>query len=343
MASNQLLSEIKEKASILGYEKCGIINISAMKGYREKLAQRIERFPEIKPYTEEFFSFAELEKKFPWAKSVIICVRHYGKYHIPEHLHGMIAKYYLVDSRKDKNSNDYQASLAFEKFLTSKNIRNETRRDFGITSLRWAAQAAGLGIIRKNNFFYTEKGSWVYLEAWVIDQEFESIEEHSIPPCGSSCTLCLDSCPTHSLSEPYMMNRCSCVSCLTTWEGWDLPNDPYRKQIGGWVFGCDECQDACPYNFKKWESTSFFPHLDEISSAISLEKIIEMDYEYLRTVMAPKFWYIPEDKVWRWKTNALNGILNNYQTKFSASIELALQDEHPEVRRMAQFVKQQLS
>ena len=147
MTSNQLVLEIKEAATKLGYDKCGIINISTMKGYREKLAQRIERFPDIQPHSEEFFSFAELEKDYPWAKSVIICVRHYGKYHIPEHLQGIIAKYYLVDSRKDENSKDYQASIAFEDFLTAKNIRNETRRDFGITSLRWAAQAAGLGII----------------------------------------------------------------------------------------------------------------------------------------------------------------------------------------------------
>ena len=343
MTSNQLVLEIKEAATKLGYDKCGIINISTMKGYREKLAQRIERFPDIQPHSEEFFSFAELEKDYPWAKSVIICVRHYGKYHIPEHLQGIIAKYYLVDSRKDENSKDYQASIAFEDFLTAKNIRNETRRDFGITSLRWAAQAAGLGIILKNNFFYTEKGSWIYLEAWIIDQELEWIGQHSIPACSPSCTQCLDSCPTHSLAEPYLMNRNTCVSCLTTWEGFDLPNEPYRQEIGDWVFGCDACQDSCPHNFQKWESNLDFPLLDEISSAISLEKIIEMDYEYLRTVMAPKFWYIPEDKVWRWKTNTLNAMLNRYRDKYSLSIELALQDEHPEVRRMAQFVKEQLS
>ena len=57
-----------------------------------------------------------------------------------------------------------------------------------------------------------------------------------------------------------------------------------------------------------------FPNLEELGAYISLGKIIEMDYGYLENVMQPKFWYIPKEKVWRWRTNALNAMLNDYRS-----------------------------
>lgn len=79
-----------------------------------------------------------------------------GIIQIPKHLNGLIAKYYLVDSRKDENSIDYQASILFENYLNELGLKTATKRDFGITDLRWAALKAGLGIVRKNNFFYSD-------------------------------------------------------------------------------------------------------------------------------------------------------------------------------------------
>ena len=85
-----------------------------------------------------------------------------------------------------------------------------------MTALRWAALKAGLGIIRKNNFFYSDSGSWVYLEAWLIDQELTLKENTNLKNCPPNCNLCIKACRTNSLSEPYMMNRSTCISCLTT-------------------------------------------------------------------------------------------------------------------------------
>lgn len=137
--------EIKNKAIELGYENCGIITIDDMKEYTDKLTQRINKFPEIEEHTKEFYSFANLQKDYPWAKSIIICSRQYGKYKIPKHLEGLIAKYYLVD----KNSKDYQDSISFENYLNELGLKNITNRKFGVTALRWAALKAGIGIVRK--------------------------------------------------------------------------------------------------------------------------------------------------------------------------------------------------
>lgn len=337
-----LSTQIRNKALELGYEDCGIIKIDEMKEYATKLSERIDRFPESKPFIENFFSFADIKQNFPWAKSIIVCSYSYGKYKIPEHLKGLIAKYYLVDSRKDKNSDGYKSSIAFENYLHEISIKTQTQRSFGITALRWAALKAGLGTVRKNNFFYSNSGSWVNLEAWIIDKELELKSDVKIKKCPTNCNLCVKACPTNSLAEPYMTNRSTCVSCLTTWEGWDMPNEKYKKEIGSWIFGCDICQDACPFNKKKWTEDEDFPGLEELSEHISLEKIIEMDYDFLRDIISPKFWYISKDDVWRWKTNALNAMLNNYDPKYDKYIDIALNDENEKVREMAAYVKENI-
>lgn len=333
-------SEIKNKAIELGYENCGIIPIHAMKEYADKLTERINKFPEVKPNTEEFYSFANLEENYPWAKSIIVCTRRYGKYKIPKHLEGLIAKYYLVDSRIDENCKEHQESILFEKYLNELGLKNKTDRKFGVTALRWAALKAGLGIVRKNNFFYTESGSWVHIEAWIIDKELLlTVDNSNIKKCPSNCNICITSCPTKSLEEPYMMNRNTCISCLTTWEGWDLTNEEHSSEIGKWIFGCDICQDVCPFNKNKWTEEEEFPGLEELSNLISLEKIIEMDYEKLRNIISTKFWYIAKEDVWRWKTNALNAMLNTYNQNYDKYIDIACKDENKNVRKMASWVK----
>ncbi len=254
----------------------------------------------------------------------------------------MIAKYYLVDSRRDEKSPDYQNSILFEKYLNDQGLHTATTRDFGITALRWAALEAGLGTIRRNNFFYTVSGSWGYLEAWLIDREMELIDKTTLKECPANCNLCRKHCPTSSLSEPYTTNMLTCVSYLTTLGGWDLQNETLSKAMGGWVFGCDACQDVCPFNQGTWTDEEDFPGLQDLSNSISLEKIINMDYQFLQESMQPKFWYIAKDNVWKWKVNALNCMLNTYRNIYSRYIEIACNDENEHVREMAEWVKEKV-
>lgn len=338
-----LADQIKSAALNLGYEKCGIIKISDIDGYKEKLDERIELVPEAKGFYQGQYRFTQLQDTYPWAKSIVICVRKYGKYHIPEHLKDMIAKYYLVDGRKDKNSKDFQDSLKFEKYMQGLGVRAETERGFGLVPLRFAAMKAGLGIVRKNNFFYTESGSSVYLEAWLIDKELESIETPNVRPCSEKCNLCMKACPSASLSKPYTMNPIACVSCLTTFMGRDMTNEKYREQIGNWVYGCDACQDACPMNKNRWQETEEFPNLQELSEHISLEKILKMDYSFLEEVMQPKFWYIDKSSVWKWKVNAINVMVNDYKEQYREHIMYACNDSNSKVREMAEWAIKKLN
>ncbi|WP_238899946.1 MULTISPECIES: 4Fe-4S double cluster binding domain-containing protein [unclassified Clostridium] len=338
-----LADKIKSAALNLGYEKCGIIKISDIDGYKERLDERVERVPESKGFYQGQYRFTQLQDTYPWAKSIVICVRRYGKYHIPEHLKGMIAKYYLVDARKDKNSKDFQDSVKFEEYMQELGLRAETERGFGLVPLRFAAMKAGLGIVRKNNFFYTENGSSVYLDAWLIDKELEAVEIPDVRPCSDKCNLCMKACPSASLSKPYTMNPIACVSCITTFMGRDMTNEKYREEIGNWVYGCDACQDACPMNKNRWQETEEFPNLQELSEQISLEKIIKMDYKFLEEVMQPKFWYIDKSSVWKWKVNAINVMVNDYKEQYKEHILYACNDSNSKVREMAEWAIEKLN
>jgi epoxyqueuosine reductase len=202
---------------------------------------------------------------------------------------------------------------------------------------------AGLGIIRKNNFFYTENGSWVHLEAWLIDKALEWKETNQLPECSDSCSLCIQACPTESLCDPYAMDRSSCISFVTTWGGRSMPEDRNREKLGKWIYGCDICQDVCPYNKNKWVEESDFPGLDDLAQNLTLEKIVEMDYETLQANVYPKFWYVPKQDAWKWKVNALNSMLNSGDSKYVKWFRLALNDEQKKVREMAEFALSQAS
>lgn len=335
-------SDIVNKAIAFGFDRCGIIPVEMMSGYEKRLEERIKHFPQTREKYEALRNFAHLRDNYSWAKAIVICSFWYGRYHIPDEVQGCIAKYYLTDGRRNKKSKGYQTSVSFEKYLIDCGLKVATDRDFGITSLRWAAMKAGIGIIRKNNFFYTEKGSYQYLEAFLIDKPLKYIVENHIKPCHEKCNLCMKACPTGSLEAPYMMCRNTCVSCLTTWDGWDLRSEPLQNRFGKWIYGCDTCQDVCPYNKNAWKDEEEFYGLEEWSKDLTYSKIILSDYSWLESVIQPKLWYIPKEKIWRYKTNALNAMLNNYEPNDLPVIKKACNDEYAEVRDMAKWVLEEI-
>ena len=334
--------EIAEKAKELGFDRCGIIPVRKMAAYEERLKERIEQFPETGKQYQKLLRFAYPQEKYPWAKSVVVCSFWYGKYRIPDEMRGRIARYYLTDGRRQTYSDGYKTSAAFERYLRESGLKIAFDRDFGITGLRWAAQEAGIGLIRKNNFFYTEKGSFQYLEAFLIDQPLEYTETCSLKPCPDQCTLCLKACPTQSLAAPYAMNRTTCISDLTTWGDWDVRKNPARAQFGEWVYGCDACQECCPYNRVVRMETEEYPGLQKLSEKFSMTQIVASDYEQLEQSLQPLLWYIPAEKSWRYKVNALNAMLNHYKPEYRQVIQAACKDEKEPVREMAKWVLEQL-
>jgi epoxyqueuosine reductase len=334
---------IRDKALELNYEDCGIIGIHEVDDYLEKLNERINLFPETQEILERNKRFIHLNDKFPWAKSIIVCTRKYGKYYIPDNLNGLIGKYYLVDSRTNKQSNDYKDSVEFNDFLKSLGFQTATDILYGITALRWAAYKSGLGTIRNNNFLYTNKsGSWVYIEAWLIDEDITLKQTYEYKKCPENCNKCIQACPTKSLNMPYAMDRTICINYLTTRDSESIINNKHNKNIGKWIYGCDVCQDVCPFNSNKWEKNEDFPELNELSELISLEKIINMGDVFLENVMSERFWYIKKEEAYKWKINILNAIFNNYNDSYLPYINMACNDKNKKVQSVAKRIKEKI-
>ena len=126
------------------------------------------------------------------------------------------------------------------------------------------AQKGGLGWIGKHtNLITRDYGSWIFLGEILLNIELEYDMPFVEDLCGS-CTACLDACPTQAFPEPYILDSSKCISYLTIEYRGDLPvnND---NTLSGWIYGCDICQEVCPWNqkFSKMSyENSFQPRLN---------------------------------------------------------------------------------
>jgi len=123
----------------------------------------------------------------------------------------------------------------------------------------WAVRA-GLGWQGKHsNVINPDFGSWFFICSIITNIEFDSYDFPAPDQCGS-CTLCISACPTGAIVDEYVVDSNKCISYQTIENRGDIPDD---LDLAGWIFGCDVCQDVCPYNSPKYnrvtKEKSFYP------------------------------------------------------------------------------------
>jgi len=165
--------------------------------------------------------------------------------------------------------------------------------DTGPVQERVLAKHAGLGWIGKNTLLLNQKmGSWLFLGTILTDLELTPTVEHkellSADLCGT-CTRCIEACPTDALVNPYVMDARRCIAYLTIELRGPIPHD-FRETMGNHVFGCDICQDVCPWNRKspRTEVKAFQPRGantgDESLFHPKLEWLVNLSEEEYREV-----------------------------------------------------------
>lgn len=126
------------------------------------------------------------------------------------------------------------------------------------------AQKSGLGWMGKNtNIIHPKAGSFFFIAELILDLELEPdgpIKDY----CGT-CTACIDACPTEAIVQPYVVDGSKCISYLTIELKDAVLPEAFRSQMDNWMFGCDVCQDVCPWNrFSKPHSTTAFLPNDQL-------------------------------------------------------------------------------
>jgi epoxyqueuosine reductase len=246
-----LSSLIKEHALSLGFSRVGIVPARPLDDERVRLQQWLERSyhgsmswmardPEMR---------ADPRKLFPGARSVVVVALNYytPAKHSDEFNTGKVSRYAWGDDYHEVLAPKLKSLLAW--------IKEEVPEAEGkvcvdiqpIMDKAWAQQA-GLGWIGKHtNLITTEYGSWVFLGELLLnielDYDSEQVEDH----CGT-CTLCIDSCPTQAITEPYVVDSNKCISYATIELREPAIPDDVSENLEGWLYGCDICQDVCPWN-----------------------------------------------------------------------------------------------
>lgn len=257
--------QIKAWANELGFMNCGI----SQAGFLEQEAPRLEAwlkqgFNGEMSYMENYFDKRlDLRLLVDGAKSVIsLSLNYYNEAQQLDETAPKISKYAY--------GNDYhhviKDKLKQLMHLIQEHIGEVNGRAFvdsaPVLDKAWAKKA-GLGWIGKNaNLISKSVGSFFFLAELILDLELEYDIAPTADHCGT-CTKCIDACPTEAIVGPYVVDGSKCISYLTI----ELKNEipaAFKGKMDNWMFGCDICQDVCPWNRFSVAHTepAFNPHPD---------------------------------------------------------------------------------
>ena len=265
---------IRERAYAEGFEKVGIVRAAALDVEGERLRQWLDhgfqgsmRWMERDPAQR-----ADPRLLFPEARScVVVALNYYTPHeHAREPETGKISRYAWGDDYHDVVGAKLRALLSW--------IKEEWPQAEGkacvdiqpMMDKAWAARA-GLGWIGKHsNLITREYGSWVFLGELLLNLELEYDTQQVDDHCGS-CTLCLEACPTGAITEAYVVDSNKCISYATIELREPLIPEEVARKMDGWLYGCDVCQDVCPWNRFEQPTTEtrFEPREGNVSANLS--------------------------------------------------------------------------
>lgn len=242
---------IKQKAADLGFQSCGISRAEFLSGEKG----RFESWLMQGMHGEMDYMARNVEKRFDprllfeGARSVVsVLLNYYPSEKQTDPEAPVLSKYaYGIDYHfvlKEK----LQSLLQYIQFEVAPCAGRAFTDSAPVLDKAWAARA-GLGWVGKNtNLISVEHGSFFFIGELILDLELEPDEKMVSNHCGN-CTRCIDACPTRAIVAPYVVDARKCISYQTIELRGDL-DESLKGQFSDRVFGCDICQDVCPWNLK---------------------------------------------------------------------------------------------
>jgi epoxyqueuosine reductase len=303
---------------------------------------------------------ASLANAAPWARSVLVCAINYnaaqpystqvadseaqGKGWISRYAWGqqdyhdsVMPRLRLVEAAL-RNAAAVHDPVTHD--LVTHDLITRCYVDTGPVVERVAAKYAGVGWIGKNTCIINQKmGSWLFLGVILTSLELVAgAAETSLPApdrCGS-CTRCIDACPTDALTAPYQLDSNRCIAYLTIEKRGALPDDDeLRSGMGRHIFGCDICQDVCPWNRKApaTNAAEFQPRVGLVNPP--LEWLAEMSEEEFRSTLRGS--PVRRAKRGGLRRNAVIAMGNSGEGKFLPLLEKLRNDEDEVVAESADW------
>jgi epoxyqueuosine reductase len=277
-----LAKKIKERAFEIGFDKIGIVPAEPLIDEKEHLFKWLKKgfHGEMRWMEREPEKRTDPRILLPGARSVIVVALNYFTPH--EHQNsagkGKVSRYAWGDDYHDVVTEKLRELLFF--------IRQEVPNSAGkicvdtapIMDKAWAVRA-GIGWLGKHsNVISKDIGSWFFIGEVLLNLELEYDSERIEDHCGT-CTACLDACPTDAIVAPYVVDSNRCISYATIESRTHELPDEIVENLNDWLYGCDICQDVCPWNrFEKpTEEARFEPRPDNVS--VDLNNIIDMEHE----------------------------------------------------------------
>lgn len=201
------------------------------------------------------------------------------------------------------------------------------------------ARRAGLGWFGKNTMLLNKRlGSYFFLGALLLDLALQPDAPHAAAHCGT-CTACLDACPTQAFTAPYVLDARRCISYLTIELRGSVPEE-LRPALGEWLFGCDVCQEVCPWNRKAPQGRE--PQLQPREELLAVDPIALLslkDEEFRARFRDTALWRAKRSGVLR---NAALVLGNRGDAAAIPALERALDDPEPLVREAAAWALERL-
>jgi epoxyqueuosine reductase len=250
-----LTHRIKQQAHALGFELAGITPATSAES-----AEAFRAWVAAGQHGEMGYMARDPERRIdprrvlPEAASIVVVGLNYKPSPDEDGVggdaepHGQIARYARGEDYHDVIGAKLAALLAFVRSEAGSDVAGRAYVDAGPLLERDLAARAGLGWFGKNTMLLHRKlGSYFFLGALLLALELEP-DGPTTAHCGT-CTRCLDACPTGAFVAPYVLDARLCISYLTIELKGPIPRD-LRPLVGDWIFGCDICQEVCPWNRK---------------------------------------------------------------------------------------------